>query len=102
MWLLALVMLADSSHAFPLAVSPAESLQVTEAGAVAPAPVVLIPGLFGSAFAYRKVIPLLTAAGHRTPVIEPPGVGGSGRPEPAGSWLTGQTDRSAPARGHPG
>ena len=71
MWLLALVMLADSSHAFPLAVSPAESLQVTEAGAVAAAPVVLIPGLFGSAFAYRKVIPRLTAAGYRTLVIEP-------------------------------
>src|SRR5216117_4330231 len=97
MWLLALVMLADSSHAFPLAVSPAESLQVTEAGAVAAAPVVLIPGLFGSAFAYRKVIPGLTAAGYRALVIEPLGVGSSGRPEHADYCLTAQADRIAAA-----
>ena len=102
MWLLALVMLADSSHAFPLAVSPAESLQVTEAGAVAAAPVVLIPGLFGSAFAYRKVIPLLTAAGYRTFVIEPLGVGSSGRPEHADYCLTAQADRIAAALDHLG
>ena len=102
MWLLALVMLADSSHAFPLAVSPAESLQVTEAGAVAAAPVVLIPGLFGSAFAYRKVIPLLTAAGYRTLVIEPLGVGSSGRPEHADYCLTAQADRIAAALDHLG
>src|SRR5437762_1647162 len=102
MWLLALVMLADSSHAFPLAVSPAESLQVTEAGAVAAAPVVLIPGLFGSAFAYRKVVPLLTAAGYRTLVIEPLGVGSSGRPEHADYCLTAQADRIAAALDHLG
>src|SRR6266702_4443086 len=102
MWLLALVMLADSSHAFPLAVSHAESLQVTEAGAVAAAPVVLIPGLFGSAFAYRKVVPLLTAAGYRTLVIEPLGVGSSGRPEHADYCLTAQADRIAAALDHLG
>src|SRR5216117_1362609 len=102
MWLLALVMLADSSHAFPLAVSPAESLQVTEAGAVAAAPVVLIPGLFGSAFAYRKVIPGLTAAGYRALVIEPLGVGSSGRPEHADYCLTAQADRIAAALDHLG
>ena len=99
MWLLALVMLADSTHAFPLVVSRAESLEVTDAGAgaAAGAPVVLIPGLFGSAFAYRKVIPRLTAAGYRAIVIEPLGMGSSGRPEHADYGLTAQADRVAAA-----
>src|ERR1041385_2117569 len=100
MWLLALIMFADSSHAFPLVLSPAESLQVTEAGATGAVPVVLIPGLFGSAFAYRKVIPGLTAAGYRTLVIEPLGVGSSGRPEHADYSLTAQADRIAAALDH--
>src|SRR3989441_8628240 len=65
MWLVALLVVADSSHAFPLVLPRAESLQVAVAGAEAGAPVVLIPGLFGSAFAYRKVIPRLTEAGYR-------------------------------------
>jgi pimeloyl-ACP methyl ester carboxylesterase len=97
MWLLALLMLADSSRPFPLVLPRAESLQVTIAGAEADAPVVLIPGLFGSAFAYRKVIPRLTAAGYRAIVIEPLGVGSSGRPERADYSLTAQADRIAAA-----
>ncbi len=73
MWLLALLVVADSSHAFPLVLPRAESLQVAVAGAEGGAPVVLIPGLFGAAFAYRKVIPRLTEAGYRAIVIEPLG-----------------------------
>src|SRR2546422_6972381 len=65
MWLLAFLTLADSTQAFPVVLSPAESLQVTVAGAAAGKPVVLVPGLFGSAFTYRNVIPRLTAAGYR-------------------------------------
>src|SRR3989449_581281 len=83
MWLVALLVVADSSHAFPLVLPRAESVQVAVAGAEAGAPVVLIPGLFGAAFAYRKVIPRLTEAGYRAIVIEPLGVGSSGRPERA-------------------
>src|SRR5712691_1396045 len=93
MWLLALLVLADSSQAFPLVLPRAESLQVAEAGAA----VVLIPGLFGSAFAYRKVVPRLTEAGYRAIVIEPLGVGSSGRPEHADYSLTAQADRMAAA-----
>src|SRR5207249_7805604 len=97
MWLLALLVVADSSHAFSLVLPRAESVQVAVAGAEAGAPVVLIPGLFGSAFAYRKVIPRLTAAGYRAIVIEPLGMGSSGRPEHADYCLTAQADRVAAA-----
>src|SRR2546428_1045084 len=79
MWLLALLVVADSSHAFPLVLPRAESVQVAVAGGEAGAPVVLIPGLFGAAFAYRRVIPRLTEAGYRAIVIEPLGGGNSGR-----------------------
>src|SRR2546426_238616 len=95
MWLLAFLALADSAQAFPVVLSPAESLQVTVAGAAAGKPVVLVPGLFGSAFTYRNVIPRLTAAGYRAIVIEPLGVGGSGRPERTDYSLTAQADRLA-------
>src|SRR5579885_665071 len=100
MWLLALLALADTTQVFVLGVSPAESLEVTvvRGPAVArEAPVVLIPGLFGSAFAYRGVIPKLTAAGYRVIVIEPLGVGSSARPERADYSLTAQADRIATA-----
>src|SRR2546425_12363974 len=95
MWLLAFLTRAASTRAFRVVLSPAESLQVTVAGAAAGKPVVLVPGLFGSAFTYRNVIPRLTAAGYRAIVIEPLGVGGSGRPERADYSLTAQADRLA-------
>ena len=48
MWLLALALVADTVHAFSLALSPAESVAVTMTGTGDP--VVLVPGLFGSVF----------------------------------------------------
>src|SRR5256885_6719870 len=96
MWLVALLVVADSSHAFPLVLPRAESVQVAVAGAEAGAPVVLIPGLFGAAFAYRKVVPRLTEAGYRALLIEPPGVGKSGRPQHAHHSLTPPADPNAP------
>src|SRR5256886_13345964 len=71
MWLLALALVADTVHTFSLALSPAESVEVTVTGTGDP--VVLVPGLFGSAFGYRAVIPLLTDAGYRAIVVEPLG-----------------------------
>lgn len=97
MWLLAYIVLADSARSFPLVLPRAESLQVTIVGAGGAAPIVLIPGLFGSAFGYRHVIAGLTAAGYRAIVIEPLGVGNSGRPEHADYSLTAQADRVAAA-----
>src|SRR2546428_10518449 len=97
MWLLALLVLTDSSLAFPLVLPRAESLQVAVVGAEAGTPVVLIPGLFGSAFAYRKVVPRLTEAGYRAIVIEPLRVGSSGRPQRADHSLTAHPDPDAGA-----
>jgi pimeloyl-ACP methyl ester carboxylesterase len=74
-----------------LAVAEGECLQVTVAGAGPD--VVLIPGLFGSAFGFRRVVPLLNAAGYRTIVVEPLGVGDSSRPANADYSLTAQAER---------
>ena len=94
-WLV-LLLLADSSRAprtFMVALTPTESLAVETAGAGEP--VVLIPGLFGSAFGFRTVVPLLGDAGYRTIVVEPLGIGLSGRPEKANYSLVAQADRIA-------
>lgn len=57
--------------------------------------VVLIPGLFGSRFGFRHVVPLLAGAGYRVIVIEPLGIGSSARPEDGDYSLTAQADRIA-------
>lgn len=76
-------------------VSARESLRVTIAGAGET--VVLVPGLFGSAFGYRHLLRMLPAAGFRAVVIEPLGIGGSPRPRKADYSLTAQADRLAAA-----
>jgi pimeloyl-ACP methyl ester carboxylesterase len=83
----------DSVQARPVSVTATETLEVTMAGSGTP--VVLVPGLFGSAFGFRKLVPLLVEGGHRVIVIEPLGVGGSGRPERADYSLGAQADRLA-------
>ncbi|HVH08329.1 MAG TPA: alpha/beta hydrolase [Gemmatimonadales bacterium] len=99
-WLLAMLLLSDTvpspfsaGVAFKVPVAPGESLAVETAGTGAP--VVLIPGLFGSAFGFRTLVPLLTGAGYRTLVIEPLGIGSSSRPRKANYSLTAQTARLA-------
>lgn len=91
-WLPLLWIVADSVERRLIAVAPAESLQVTVVGTGSP--VVLIPGLFGAAYGFRKVIPLLEDH-HRVVVVEPLGVGTSGRPERADYSLDAQTARVA-------
>ena len=76
-----------------ISVASAESLAVTISGSESGPPLVLIPGLFGAHFGFRKVIPPLNAAGYRTIVIEPLGVGSSSRPPHADYSLTAQADR---------
>src|SRR2546427_6968497 len=100
MWLLIVLLLADTSRAFSIALAPAESVWVTVEGVGDP--VVLIPGLFGSAFGYRTVLPRLVEAGDRTLVIEPLGIGTSGRPEHADYLLTAQAHRVAAPLDRPG
>jgi len=85
--------LADSARSFKVPLAPGESLAVAMAGAGRS--VVLIPGLFGSEFGFRQLVPLLDAAGYRTIVIEPLGIGSSTRPPRADYSLTAQADRIA-------
>lgn len=96
MWWLAILLLADSSlspRAFMVPLSSTESLSVETAGAGEP--LVLIPGLFGSAFGFRTLVPRLNAAGYRTIVVEPLGIGSSARPEKANYSLAAQAERVA-------
>ena len=55
----------------------------------------LIPGLFGSTFGFRNVIPGLEQAGYEVIVVEPLGIGTSARPERADYSLTAQAGRIA-------
>lgn len=74
-------------------VAATESLLVTTAGTGRT--IVLVPGLFGSAFGYRHLLDLLPAAGFSVVVIEPLGIGRSPRPRRADYSLTAQADRIA-------
>ncbi len=76
-----------------VSVAPGESLRVSQSGTGET--VVLIPGLFGSAFGYRHLLARLPAAGFRAVVIEPLGIGRSSRPRKADYSLTAQADRIA-------
>lgn len=79
-----------------LVLTTADSVRVTVSDATGP-PVVLLPGLFGSTFAFRQLIPLLEAAGYRVFVVEPPGVGDAPRPRATDYSLTAQAARVARA-----
>jgi pimeloyl-ACP methyl ester carboxylesterase len=93
MLLLLLHLALDSTLRVPIPAGPAESLNVTISGAGPP--VVLLPGLFGAAFGFRKVTGELAQAGYRTAVIEPLGIGSSARPGRADYSLTAQAARVA-------
>ena len=72
-------------------VAPGESLAVS--AGLNGRPVVIIPGLFGLAWGWRNLVPLLEAAGFRPIILEPLGVGNSNRPRGADYSLTAQADR---------
>lgn len=91
MWLLAVLLLADSTRSWKVATAPAESLGVVTTGTGHP--VVLIPGLFGSAYGFRKVVPLLAAAGYQAIIVEPLGIGSSSRPRHGDYSLAAQAIR---------
>jgi pimeloyl-ACP methyl ester carboxylesterase len=95
-WWFAILLLAvrsQSAQTFMVPLSATESLSVESAGRGEP--LVLIPGLFGSAFGFRTLVPLLNATGYRTIVVEPLGIGSSARPEKANYSLAAQADRIA-------
>jgi pimeloyl-ACP methyl ester carboxylesterase len=74
-------------------VAAGEHLRVLDVGQGEP--VVLVPGLLGSVFAFRSLTARLVAAGRRVVVVEPLGFGGSTRPPAADYSLTAQADRVA-------
>jgi pimeloyl-ACP methyl ester carboxylesterase len=84
---------ADTAHHVVIRTAPGEELNVVVQGDGIP--VVLIPGLFGAAFGFRKIVPLLTTRGYRTIIVEPLGIGSSSRPSQADYSLTAQADRVA-------
>lgn len=93
MILLTMALLAplDSGVVRHIEVAPGEILHTTVIGSGEP--VVLIPGIFGGAFGYRKIIGPLVARGYRCIVIEPLGYGRSSYPDGADYSFTAQTQR---------
>ena len=87
-------MLGDGPQHPYVVVAPAETMHV-EAWPGDGRPVALVPGLFGAAFTFRKVLPLLAARGFRPIVIEPLGTGFSSRPPKADYSLDAQSRRLA-------
>jgi pimeloyl-ACP methyl ester carboxylesterase len=101
MMILLLLIALDSATVAHIAVAPHESLTVRSTRPASSiddsvgAPVVLLPGLLGGAFGFRKLTPDLAAAGHATYAIEPLGVGSSSHPDDGDYSLDAQADRIA-------
>jgi pimeloyl-ACP methyl ester carboxylesterase len=96
MFLLTLAFLTvpvDSAVVRDIEVARGETLRTTSVGAGQP--LILIPGIFGGAFGYRKITGPLVARGYRTIVIEPLGYGSSSHPKNADYSFTAQTARVA-------
>ena len=85
----------DSTVVQDIEVAEGETLRITTVGTGRP--VVLIPGIFGGAYGYRKITAPLVARGYRTIVIEPLGYGWSSHPKKADYSFTAQTRRIAQA-----
>jgi pimeloyl-ACP methyl ester carboxylesterase len=98
MLLLSLALLtlpADSALVRDIEVAPGEILRTTSIGSGEP--LVLIPGIFGAAFGYRRITGPLVRRGYRTIVVEPLGYGWSSHPKKADYSFTAQTERVARA-----
>jgi pimeloyl-ACP methyl ester carboxylesterase len=96
MFLLGLALLTspiDTAVVQDIEVAEGETLRVTSVGKGQP--VVLIPGIFGGAFGYRKITAPLVAKGYRTIVVEPLGYGSSSHPKHADYSFDAQTKRVA-------
>lgn len=87
----ALVASLDSGVVRHIEVAPGEILHTTIYGSGEP--VVLIPGIFGGAYGYRKVTGPLVQRGYRCIVVEPLGYGRSSHPAGADYSFTAQTRR---------
>jgi len=83
----------DTAVVRDIPVGVGEILRTTSVGSGRP--VVLIPGLVGAAFGYRKLVGPLAELGFRAVVIEPLGFGWSSHPRRANYSLSAQTTRIA-------
>ena len=72
-------------------VGPEQKLAVADEGSGDA--VLLLPSLTFPAYGFRRVVPLLVAAGRRVLVVDPLGTGGSSQPEAADYSLGAQADR---------
>ncbi len=88
---MALVASLDSGVVRHIEVAPGEILHTTVIGSGEP--VVLIPGIFGGAYGFRKVTGPLVQRGYRCIIIEPLGYGRSSHPAGADYSFTAQTKR---------
>jgi pimeloyl-ACP methyl ester carboxylesterase len=86
---------ADSVSIRDIEVAHGETLRTTSIGAGQP--LVLIPGIFGAAFGYRRITGPLVARGYRCIIVEPLGYGWSSHPKDADYSFTAQTGRVAQA-----
>jgi pimeloyl-ACP methyl ester carboxylesterase len=98
MFLLSLVLLAaplDSAvvRVRDIEVAAGETLRTTSVGTGQP--IVLVPGIFGGAFGYRKITGPLASTGYRIIVVEPLGYGSSSHPKNADYSFGAQTARVA-------
>ena len=101
MWATALAVLllgspdSTASGSVRVWVAEGETLRVALRGSVGGRPVVIIPGLFGAVEGFARLSDSLVASGYRVIVVEPLGVGSSGRPKRADYSLTAQAERMA-------
>lgn len=103
MFLLSLVLLAaplDSAVVRDIEVAAGETLRTTSVGTGQP--IVLVPGIFGGAFGYRKITGALASTGYRIIVVEPLGYGSSSHPKNADYSFGAQTSRVARTLDHMG
>jgi len=96
----AVVRNVDSAVVRNIEVARGEILRTTSIGTGKP--LVLIPGIFGGAYGYRRITGPLVARGYRTIVIEPLGYGSSSHPKNADYSFTAQTGRVARTLDHLG
>jgi pimeloyl-ACP methyl ester carboxylesterase len=82
---------ADTMIFRRIEVAPAESVSIGSIGSGPP--VIIVPGMLGSAFSFRAVIGPIAAEGYRVIVIDPLGTGLSGAPEKADYSLSAQAVR---------
>jgi pimeloyl-ACP methyl ester carboxylesterase len=90
----------DSAVVRDIEVARGETLRTTIIGTGKP--LVLIPGIFGGAFGYRRITGPLVARGYQTIVIEPLGYGSSSHPKNADYSFDAQTVRVARTLDHLG